>query len=678
MHTAWRKSFGASAKAGGATLAVPSFFLTLGSLVALFCTAGAAGTLAAEPADPLRPPAIQTESVPVVPRELADRLQQYQNVRSAAFRGWAPDGNGILVATRFGDTSQLHRVYVPGGRREQITFLREPVDGRFLGERTDQFLLETARGGDENYQILRLDLSAGRTTLLTDGKSRYSLGPQLEASGKTLITSNARNGRDTDVVLLDPFHPEAQSILLETNKAFWIPSDWSEDGKQVLLYRFVSSTESHPAIFDVESRKLTPLPELSQQAETYRNLQFLSGGKKALLVTTARGEFAELACLDLDDPDAHSYTFPTQELKIPADVSDLEVDRKSGRIAFAVNLGGVSEVYVAESLEAGFKPLKLPIGIVGSLEFSPDGKKLGMSLVRPDAPTDAYSVDLASGELVRWTFSEVGGLNPATFRTSTPFEYKSYDGLTIPGFIARPSVASRENKVPVLIDIHGGPEGQSRPFFSGYDQFLLQELGIAVVRPNVRGSSGYGKTYLQLDDVLKRLDSVKDIGALLDWIATQEDLDASRVAVSGGSYGGFMTLASLVHYSDRIRAGIDVVGIANFNTFLKNTSAYRQDLRRAEYGDERLGEVEEFFVKISPAHRADRIRSALMVVHGKNDPRVPFSEAEQIAKEVRSHGRHVWTVFADNEGHGFSRKENRDYLTAAMVLFLQKELLPKK
>lgn len=678
MHTAWRKLFGANAKSSGPTLALPSLFLALGSLFAMFYGAGAACALAAEPADPLRPPAVQTESVPAVPRELADRLQQYQNVRSAAFRGWAPDGAGVLVATRFGDTSQLHRVYVPGGRREQITFLREPVDGRFLGERTDQLLLETARGGDENYQILRLDLSAGRTTLLTDGKSRYSLGPQLESSGRTLVTSNARNGRDTDVVLLDPFHPEAQSILLETNKQFWVPSDWSDDGKQVLLYRFVSSTESHPAIFDVDSRKLTPLPELSKEAETYRSLQFFPGGKKALLVTTARGEFAELACLDLADPRPESYSWPTEKLKIPADVSDLEVDRKSGRIAFAVNLGGVSEVYVAESLEAGFKPLKLPIGIVGSLEFSPDGKKLGMSLVRPDAPADAYSVDLASGELVRWTFSEVGGLNPATFRTATPFEFKSFDGRKIPGFIARPSVASRENKVPVLIDVHGGPEGQSRPFFSGYDQFLLQELGIAVVRPNVRGSSGYGKTYLELDNAMKREDSVKDVGALLDWIATQEDLDASRVAVSGGSYGGYMTLASLVHYSDRIRAGIDNVGIADFNTFLKNTSAYRQDLRRVEYGDERLPEMQEFFARISPARHADKIRAALMVVHGRNDPRVPFSEAEQIAKEVRSHGRSVWSVFADNEGHGFSRKENRDYLTAAMVLFLQKELLPKK
>ena len=228
--------------------------------------------------------------------------------------------------------------------------------------------------------------------------------------------------------------------------------------------------------------------------------------------------------------------------------------------------------------------------------------------------------------------------------------------------------------MPVLISIHGGPESQYRPTFSGTEQYYLNELGIAVIHPNVRGSNGYGKTYLKLDNAERREDSVKDIGRLLDWIGRQEELDANRVAVSGGSYGGYMVLASLVHFGDRLRAGIDRVGIANFITFLERTSPYRQDLRRAEYGDERHESMRKIFERISPLSSAERIRSALLVTHGRNDPRVPFFEAEQLAGRVRSAGRPVWTIYAGNEGHGFARRDNRDYATAVETLFLQEHL----
>lgn len=199
-------------------------------------------------------------------------------------------------------------------------------------------------------------------------------------------------------------------------------------------------------------------------------------------------------------------------------------------------------------------------------------------------------------------------------------------------------------------------------------------MGIAVIRPNVRGSSGYGKTYLKLDNAQKREESVQDIGALLDWVAEQPELDESRVAVIGGSYGGYMVLASLIHFGDRLRAGVDIVGIASFQTFLENTSEYRRDLRRAEYGDERDPEMREFFARIDPLHHADRIRSALLVAHGVNDPRVPCSEALQIVEAVRRNDQEVWTVYADNEGHGFQKKENSDYLTAVIVLFFSHHL----
>jgi dipeptidyl aminopeptidase/acylaminoacyl peptidase len=274
--------------------------------------------------------------------------------------------------------------------------------------------------------------------------------------------------------------------------------------------------------------------------------------------------------------------------------------------------------------------------------------------------------------VVRWTYSETGGLDPSTFVVPQRISYKSFDGREIPAYVYKPRGAK---KAPVVISIHGGPEGQYQPFFTPLTQYWVSDVGLAVIAPNVRGSTGYGKTYVALDNAEKREDSVKDIGALLDWIAAQPDLDASRVAVLGGSYGGYMVLASLVHFGDRIKAGVDIVGIANFVTFLEKTSGYRVDLRRVEYGDERDPKMRAVFERISPANHADKIRSALMVAHGRNDPRVPFSEAEQIAAKVRAQGRPVWTVYADNEGHGFARKENRDYLNAAMTLFLKKTLL---
>jgi dipeptidyl aminopeptidase/acylaminoacyl peptidase len=357
-------------------------------------------------------------------------------------------------------------------------------------------------------------------------------------------------------------------------------------------------------------------------------------------------------------------------------VTHVEVEPASGQVAFAVNEDGASRVYLLDGDKR--KQLEIPLGTVDNLDFSPDGSHLGFTLSRPDAPADAYSVRLADGRLQRWTFSETGGLNPELFVTPERVQFPSFDDRSIPAYIFRPRNASSEKPAAVLISIHGGPESQYRPDFSPLVQYYVNELGLAVVHPNVRGSAGYGKTYLKLDNAEKREDSVKDIGALLDWIGRQPDLDAKRVAVIGGSYGGFMVLSTLTHYPDRIRAGIDIVGIANFITFLERTSPYRQDLRRAEYGDERDPQMRSVFEQINPTAKADQIRSSLLVVHGRNDPRVPFSEAEQIATKVRSAGgRMVWTVYADNEGHGFAKKDNRDYLAGVQALFLEQSLSGK-
>ncbi|MGH7138154.1 MAG: alpha/beta fold hydrolase [Pirellulales bacterium] len=623
-----------------------------------------------ETADPFRPPAIATHDVPVVPRELIDRLRQYQNMREASFAGWSPDGDGMLVSTRFGNATQLHRVYMPGGRREQITFFDEPVSGRFVPTVRDGAVLATmSQGGSENDQVYLIDRVAFSTALLTDGKSRNLLGPVRHNGEQMIVLSTRRNGRDTDLYLADVRKPQSESLLMQTSGEYWTASDWSLDGKRLLLARYVSINEGYPALFEVESKQRTALPLPGDGPAGVGRMAFRPDGKVAYITTDARGEFLEVGRLNLKTLE---YDWPADDLHW--DVNELKVDPSSGRVAIAVNADGASKLYLLDGNDV--RALDIPLGIASGLEFSPDGKQLGFTLARPDAPADAYSLRLDDSELLRWTFSETGGLDPAGFTKPTQIRVKSFDGRQIPAYYFRPAGASRQQKAAVLISIHGGPESQYRPFFSPITQFHVNEMGIAVIAPNVRGSAGYGKTYLKLDNAERREDSVKDIGAVLDWIAGQPELDASRVAVVGGSYGGFMVLSSLVHFPNRIKAGIDIVGIANFLTFLQRTSPYRQDLRRAEYGDERKPEMRAVFERINPTAGADKIRSALLVAHGRNDPRVPFFEAEQIAEKVRAAGQPVWTVYADNEGHGFAKKDNRDYLTAVQVLFLKEFLAP--
>ncbi len=627
-------------------------------------------TARAEDADPRRPAAIEAKEVPVVPAEVFTKLAQYQSVRGAAFRGFAPDGTGILIGTRFGNSSQLHRVYEPGGRREQITFFDEPVSGGFLPKATDgAILMLMDAGGNENDQVYLLDRRKFAATRLTDGKSRNKLGAVRPDGSQIVVTSNQRNGRDVDLYVADPRQPDSMKLVMQVDKQTWNVHDWSHDGKTLLLNRYVSANESYPALLDVASGQRTDLPSPTNEKAAFGPMAFAADGESVFLATDANGEFHRLARLDLA---SKKYTWLTSD--IAWDVSVVTVESTSGDVAFTVNEDGASRLYLLPKGEGPRRELKLPLGIVSGLEFAPDGKRLGFTLARPDSPPDAYSFSLSDGDLTRWTFSEVGGLNPESFVAPSRIQFKSFDGRMIPAWYFQPRGAAASKKMPVLISIHGGPESQYQPLFSPIIQYYLNELGIAVICPNVRGSSGFGKTYVALDNAEKREDSVKDIGALLDWIGQQSELDASRVAVSGGSYGGYMVLASLTHFGDRIKAGIDIVGIANYRTFLERTAAYRVDLRRAEYGDERDPAMRAVFERISPLNNADKIRSALMVVHGRNDPRVPFFEAEQIAAKVRASGKSVWTLFANNEGHGFAKKDNSDYQRAVEVMFLRKHL----
>jgi dipeptidyl aminopeptidase/acylaminoacyl peptidase len=316
----------------------------------------------------------------------------------------------------------------------------------------------------------------------------------------------------------------------------------------------------------------------------------------------------------------------------------------------------------------------VPLGVVSGVKWHRDGGAVGFTVASARSTYDAYSFDVRSGSLERWTFSETGGLNAEAFAQPEPISWKSFDGLEITGFLYRPP-ARFAGKRPVRIEIHGGPESQARPEFLGRDNYFINELGAALILPNIRGSSGYGKSFLKLDNGFLRENAYKDIGALLDWIGTREDLDSQRVMVEGGSYGGHMSLAVSTLYSDRIRCSVDEVGISNLVTFLENTSGYRQDLRRVEYGDERDPKMRAFLERIAPANNAEKIVKPLFVIQGQNDPRVPRTESEQMLARVRGNGTPVWYLMARDEGHGFGKKANRDFQFYATVLFLKQFLL---
>jgi dipeptidyl aminopeptidase/acylaminoacyl peptidase len=316
----------------------------------------------------------------------------------------------------------------------------------------------------------------------------------------------------------------------------------------------------------------------------------------------------------------------------------------------------------------------LPKGVIYGVRWHKNSRDLGFSLASARSTSDVYSLDADSGKVERWTNSETGGINTANLSEPELIHWKSWDGRSISGFLYRPA-AKFTGKRPVIINIHGGPEGQFRPGFLGRNNYYLNEFGIAMIFPNVRGSTGYGKTFLALDNATLREGSYKDINSLFDWIAQQPDLDASRILVTGGSYGGFMTLAVATNYNDRICCSVDVVGISNLVTFLEHTSGYRQDLRRVEYGDERDPKIRAYLESIAPAAKAKNITKPLFVIAGKNDPRVPESESRQMVDIVRKNGSPVWYLMAKDEGHGFRKKKNQDYQFYATVLFVQEFLL---
>lgn len=615
------------------------------------------------------------ENIPEIPASLAERLDQYQNVRSAPFAGWANDGKGIFIQTRFGETSQVHFVSNPGGARTQLTFFKEPIAGISVRptDKAKGFLYSKDLGGNELYQVYYYDQNDGSSKLMTDGKSRHGSFLWSNDGSKFAFTSNKRNGKDFDIYVADFNTPEKATMVFE-GQGQWSILDFSPDMKQMLIGNYISINESSIYLLDIASKKHSKVIDYKEKTAMGYG-KFSKDGKGIFFTSDSKDEFQKLQYIDLITKQVKAISND-----INWSVEGFSLSKDGKHLAFTVNENGSSKLYLMDTKTFKYSvPKNLPKGEIGGIGFSPDSKYFGFTVNSSFSPGDAYTYSIAEQKSVRWTFSEVGGLNTSNFVEPELIEFPTFDKVDgkprmIPAYYYKPK---GKGPFPVVINFHGGPEGQFRPGFASQFQFMLNELGIAVIAPNVRGSDGYGKTFLDLDNGFLRENSVKDGGALLDWIAKQPELDAKKVCVYGGSYGGYMVLAMMTHYNDRIAAGIDVVGISNFLTFLKNTGDYRRDLRRVEYGDERDPEMYKFLDKISPLNNANKISKPLFVIQGLNDPRVPASEAEQIVAEVRKNGGNVWYLLAKDEGHGFRKKSNRDYYNAAIALFLQ-EVFDKK
>jgi dipeptidyl aminopeptidase/acylaminoacyl peptidase len=607
------------------------------------------------------------EGVPSADAALAARLERYQHSRQATFLDWLPDGS-MLVATRFGDVEQVHRVATPLGMREQLTFSPEPVSvaRAALASSGKGFVFLKDHGGDENAQVF-YTAGDGNVRQLTTGRYLHST-PTWAHDGKLVAFSgNERDNMSYDVYVADVSSAAAPRLVVGGQQDTWYPLDWSTDDRKLLLWKYLSASESYLYTADVATGALTPVDDPNHK-NSIHSAKFAPDGRGIYVITDTDSEFAQLRYLD---PVTHEQRRVTPDLQW--DIEDFDVSGDGRYIAYVVNEDGHSRVTVLDTLQKiELTPPGLPDGQISNIRFDRTGKRLALSADSAQAPRDVYVYDLGKSALERWTKSEIGPLDANTPASAELIRYPTWDRLNgkqrmISAYVYRPRAAG---PCPVVIDLHDGPDWQYRPHWDPFVQFLVNDLGYAVIAPNVRGSSGYGKSFLKLDDGVLREDAVRDVGSLLFWIGLQPAFDRDHVAVMGNSYGGYMALASLASYGDRLRGGIDVGGIANFVAFLGSPSVYRRDLRREEYGDEREPKMRSFLSRISPLTNAAQIRRPLLVVQGMNDPRVPATESQQMAYRIRSKGIEVWYLAAKDEGHGFRRKPNQDayLLTAAMFL----------
>ena len=607
------------------------------------------------------------ENVPEIPEDVGAAVQRYQNYREARFQDWLADGT-MLITTRFGTTSQVHHVAGPRHARTPLTFHEEPVAEAQAIPGGERFLYRRDTGGDEWFQLYVGDVAGAEAIQLTEPGTRNQ-SAVVSKDGRLVVWSRAMRGSaDYAIMTANPSDPQSRRVAWQGTGSVG-PTDISADGRHVLVSRNLSNRENRLLVLDLETGETRELGWSAATPARYDEPRFARDGRSVIAITDAGSDVSRLMEFDLDTGRSRSIS-PESRWGI----EDYDLSDDGRLLAFAFNEEGYSRVVVQDFVtrRALPQPESLDRGVLTGLEFSPDGTRLAIGLSTPTYAGDVFAFNLADGAIERWTSSEMGALQRSQLAEPRLIRFDSFDGLSVPAFVYRPRNIAADARTPVIIDIHGGPESQTRPLWNPGAQYFAEMLGATIILPNVRGSEGYGTRYLNLDNGERREDSVRDIGALLDWIATQPDLDPARVAVYGQSYGGYMSLASMVHFSDRLVGGVERYGISNWTSFLQNTEAYRRDNRRAEYGDERVPTMRAVFDRISPLNNVGRITKPMLVMQGANDPRVPQSESDQVVRELRANGIEAWYVLFADEGHGFQKKHNNDLRREVETLFLRR------
>ena len=635
------------------------------ALVASILLSTASATTAQTPVQTRQVGTATLQNVPEIPADVKASVQRYQNYREAIFRDWLADGS-MLIATRFGATNQVHRVAAPGADRTQITFFDEPVADATTIPGTSRILIQRDTGGDEWFQIYSMGLGGDPVALTEPGTRNESYS--FSKDGRLLAWARAVKGSgDYAILTADPTNPASRRVAFQGKGAIGV-ADISADKGKILVEQNLSNRETRLSVLDVATGQAAELPWSSTKPARYEDARFGGLDSTITAITDLDSDVRRLIEIDIESGERTEVT-----PRLKWDVESYDISKDGMFVAYAVNEDGFSRIFLLERPTGQSTPVPdLPNGVLTGLKFSPDGSKLAVSMSTAKSAGDVWVFDRNSGQTVRWTTSELGPIDPATLSEPQLIRYKSFDSLSVPAFVYRPAGLAAGARTPVVIDIHGGPESQTRPRWNPISQQMANSLGATVILTNVRGSDGYGSRYLNLDNGPKREDSVKDIGALLDWIGTQPNLDKDKVAVYGQSYGGYMSLAVMTHYSDRLVGGVERYGISDFITFLNNTEAYRRDNRRSEYGDERDPAMRAVFQRINPLANVAKIKKPMLVMQGANDPRVPQSESEQVVAGIRANGIETWYVLFADEGHGFLKKHNNDLRREVETVFLRK------
>jgi len=594
-------------------------------------------------------------------------LERYLNVRSAYGASLGPDGRLAFLLDTTG-VGQIWTLDEPGAWPAQRTFYDEPVGFVSYSPERPELVFGMDEGGNERTQLYRLaeDGTVTDLTAMPDAKHRW--GGWRPDGDAFAFASNRRDEGVFDVYVQSRDTTGDDAELVYEGDGWFSVNGFSPDGRHLALSEAHSSFDQDIYVLDTETGERTHLTP-HEGSVRYSGISWGPDGDALYLVTDAESDTLDLARLSL------SGDLDVVRSDERWNIDGVAVDRDTGHLAYSRNVDGYNQLTVGRldgptSIEE-FPTPDLPGGIAGGVSWGPDADTFAISVTGRTVNTNVFLVETTTGEAERWTHAGTAGIPRETFVEPDVVRFESFDGREIPALFSLPPDADEDGDTPVVVDIHGGPESQRRPSFAGLTQYFLSR-GYAVFEPNVRGSTGYGKAYTHLDDVEKRMDSVRDIHAGVEWLHGHPAVDRDRVVAMGGSYGGFMVLAALTEYPDRWAAGVDVVGIANFVTFLENTGEWRRELREAEYGS--LAADREFLESISPINKAERITAPLFVLHGANDPRVPVGEAEQIAAEVADHGVPVETLVFEDEGHGISKRENRIEAYTHVVDFLDEHV----